>query len=196
MFKAQYIAKLMLFFMAVILSVSALSQSTARSSLASSALDNGSLVGSAVYGVGFRNFYEISLYREDIPEGRDSRRTPYALEISYLRDHTDDTVVDRIISQIRVSGYTSEIRLAQWHTQLVNMLPDLPSGSELAVIFNQTRETHFYLDGFHIGQIKDPAFGWRFMEIWLGEDTSESRIRDDLIGGSESANPLNEAPDM
>lgn len=194
MLNFRYIAKTGLLSIAVLFSVWASGQSNTASSLISGSLDNGSLVGSAVYSVGFRNFYEISLYREEIIEGRDERRTPYALEISYLRDHASDYLADRIVSQIRVSGYTSEIRLAQWHMQLTRMLPDFSDGSKFVAVFNQARETHFYHNGIHIGQIRDPAFGWRFMEIWLGEDTSESRIRDDLTGGSESANPLNEAP--
>ena len=194
MLNLQYTIKVVLLFMAVLCGAWVFAQSSPRSSLASDFIDSSNLVGSAVYTVGFRSFYEISLYRESSLNVREGRRTPYALEISYMRDHAGDDVADRVISQMRVSGYTSEIRLAQWHMQLVKMLPDFSEGSKFVVVLNQARETHFYSDGLHIGQIKDPAFGWRFIGIWLGENTSESRIRDDLTGGSESENPLNEEP--
>jgi hypothetical protein len=145
-------------------------------------IDDPRLIGNATHEVVFWEIYELSLYAEDQPF---SGSPPYALEIEYKQGFTADIIADKSIALIREQEYSNEMRLAEWHSQLMDIFPDVSKGTVLTGIYTDDKQTAFYCDGEYVGKIKDPEFGQYFFNIWLGEDSTEPRLRRELIG-SES----------
>ena len=137
------------------------------------------LVGSTRFRVAFWNVYDIALYAESAPY---NAIPPYALEISYLRSISKEELVDRSIELIEAQGFDDMLRLDTWQQRMLEVFPDVERGTVLTGIYTSEGQSVFYMDGLHLGTTEDPDFGQYFFDIWLGEDTSEPRMRRDLIG--------------
>lgn len=137
------------------------------------------LVGSAKYSYMFWNVYDIELLDA---EAEYDESPPFALRLKYLRDFSGSSIADRSSKLIRVQGIEDEIRLAAWHAQMDKIFPDVVVGDSLSGLYNEKRETVFFHNGELIGRIQDPLFGQYFFGIWLGENTTESKLREKLIG--------------
>lgn len=137
------------------------------------------MVGSGRLNVYFFDVYDAYLYA---PEGQWSIDRPYALRLKYLRNIKGKKIADESIDQIRSQGFTDEVKLATWHRQMIQIFPDVNTGSELVGVYIPGKETRFYDDNKIIGTIKDREFGQRFFGIWLSEDTKAPKLRESLIG--------------
>lgn len=142
------------------------------------------LIGSATHEIAFWDIYDLALYAEKYPF-TGTEQPPYALEIIYNRGFSGDLIADKSISLIREQDFEDELRLAEWHSQLVKIFPDVSKGTILTGVYTEEMYTAFYCDGEYLGHIKDPEFGKHFFNIWLGEDSTEPKLRRELIG-SES----------
>ena len=147
--------------------------------LASSYMDDAMLIGSATHEIAFWDIYDLTLYAKDRPF---KGAPPYVLEIAYQKGFSADLIADKSIALIRAQDFGDEMRLAEWHSQLVSIFPDVSKGTVLTGIYTDDMKTDFYCDGMYIGQIKDPEFGQYFFNIWLGEDSTEPKLRQELIG--------------
>jgi hypothetical protein len=125
--------------------------------------------------------YDATLYA---PDGSWRSDQPFALQLSYLRDIAGKKIADRSVEEMRVQGFTDEVRLADWHTQMRSIFPDVSEGFILTGIFISSGETIFYENNREIGRIKDPEFGHQFFNIWLSPRTSAPDLRRKLLGQS------------
>ena len=137
------------------------------------------LVGSTRFSVVFWNVYDIALYAESTPY---NASPPYALEIQYLRSISKEDLVTRSIELIEAQGFDDMSSLDTWQQQMLEVFPDVKKGTVLTGVYTSEGQSTLYMDGLYIGTIEDPEFGQYFFDIWLGEDTSQPRMREDLIG--------------
>lgn len=126
--------------------------------------------------------YDIALFDED---GQFDEKPPFALRLTYLRDFSGASIADRSSKLMRAQGIEDEIRMAGWHSQMDQIFPDIKAGDTLSGVYNENKETVFFYNGKVVGRIQDPLFGQYFFGIWLGEDTSEPRLRSQLIGSQD-----------
>jgi len=122
--------------------------------------------------------YDVALYA---PNGQWQPDQPYALELSYLRSLDGDKIADRSVEEIRKQGFSDEVKLATWHTQMRDIFPDVKEGTILTGVFESNGDTVFYNGKTAIGRIEDPDFGKAFFGIWLDEKTSEPDLRRALL---------------
>lgn len=138
------------------------------------------LVGEAEYSYMFWRAYDIALF--DDSDHFDGEKPPYALRLKYMRDFSGASIADQSSKLIRKQGMDDEIRLAGWHAQMDQIFPDVESGDTLSGLYSENKETIFFYNGEAIGRIQDPLFGQYFFGIWLGENTTEPKLRKQLIG--------------
>ena len=136
-------------------------------------------VGSAHYKYLFLDIYDATLYA---PNSEWSFSAPFALELKYLRSLSGKKIADRSAKEIRQQGFNNEVRLADWHTQMTSIFPDVRQGTTLTGIYKPNSETVFYKGQETIGRIQDPDFGKWFFGIWLSENTSDPEFRKALLG--------------
>lgn len=136
-------------------------------------------VGKGRLTVMFWDVYDAVLYA---PQGRFSEKRPFALSLTYLRDLKGRAIADRSTEEMRSLGFTDEIRLATWHSQMRRIFPDVSNGTTLTGVYTGEGHSVFYRDGREVGRITDPEFGNYFFRIWLDENTSAPDLRAQLLG--------------
>jgi hypothetical protein len=137
------------------------------------------LIGEARMQVLFWDIYDARLLA---PEGRLEAGEPFALSLTYLRDLEGEKIAARSIEEMRKQGLDDEAALARWYRSLVEIIPDVGESDEIVGFAAADGSTRFYLDGQLIGEVWEPEFTRAFFDIWLGEKSSEPRLRDQLLG--------------
>ena len=137
------------------------------------------IVGRGVLSYAFWDIYEATLYA---PQGRLSTAQPFALSITYYRAIKGADIADRSVQEMRKQGFTDEVKLAAWNTQMKAIFPNVNKGMVLSAVFVPEKPTTFYRGADVIGSIKGDDFGQLFFDIWLSEKTSEPTLRRALLG--------------
>ena len=151
----------------------------AQASVISQHVPDAAKVGEGRLSVLFWDVYDATLYA---PEGRWDGSKPFALSLNYLHAIKGQDIANASVEEIRKQGFTDEIKLAAWHTQMREIFPDVTLGTELTGIYMPGEPTRFYQDGQQIGMIHDAKFGHYFFNIWLAENTSNTQLRHQLLG--------------
>jgi hypothetical protein len=107
-----------------------------------------------------------------------------ALELSYLRAFDKVDVADRSISEMRRAAPVSEAQAEQWKTAMLRVLPDVKKGDRVTGVNRPGVGASFWLNGQPTGEVRDAEFARRFFGIWLGPNTSEPRLRSELLAGA------------
>ena len=127
----------------------------------------------------FWNVYDAVLYA---PNGVWEPNKPFALQLSYLRAINGKKIADRSIEEIRKQGFTDEVKLATWHTQMRKIFPDVDEGISLIGIYTATGDTVFFKNNTELGRMNDAEFSRLFFGIWLSEKTQAPELRKKLLG--------------
>lgn len=134
------------------------------------------------------DIYDAALFA---PQGQWQDDQPYALQLTYLRNLSGVKIADRSVQEMRGVGYSDEVRLATWHTQMRGIFPDVDDGDVITGIYTEEGHTVFYREDIEIGRIKDPQFGRAFFSIWLDPKTSAPDLRERLLGLAKNTNRKN-----
>lgn len=137
-------------------------------------------VGDGVLSYLFWDVYRATLYAPG-PKWRPD--APFALSLNYMRELKGRDIAARTIDEIRDQGFTDEAKLSAWGDKLAVLFPDVAEGDSLTAVRHADGRTLFYRDDKQIGMIADPDFAPRFFDIWLGDKTSEPKLRRKLLGG-------------
>lgn len=148
-------------------------------SIAQQHIDNAQLVGKARFKVLFWSVFDAELYAED---GEFSQDKPFALSLSYLREIKGSEIVAKSLSEIKSQDSFTGEKLASWKSELDSIIPDVDTSTTITGVQNNNFHTLLYENGTLIGEIKDPEFTRAFFNIWLGEKTSEPKLRSRLLG--------------
>jgi hypothetical protein len=140
------------------------------------------LLGQARFSVLFWDIYDSKLLTSD-GEKPFSNVCQYSLfEIHYLRDISKKELLDNTVAQWRHLAI-KEAEYKAFVPVLADIWPDLKAGDRLSML-NQVGMTDFYLNSKKIGEIKSLDFAKTFLRIWLDENTSEPKLREQLLGDS------------
>lgn len=139
------------------------------------------IVGQGRLSYMFWDVYDAALFA---PNGQWKQGQPFALKLSYLRDLEGEKIADRSIEEIRNQGFRNEVKLADWHSQLRNIFPDVKMNSSITGIYTNEGITIFYQNNQEIGRVNDPEFGQKFFDIWLSQKTSAPSLRKKLLGAA------------
>jgi len=136
-------------------------------------------VGEARLSMLFWDIYDATLIA---PHGEFNKQGPFALSLTYLRDFDGDDIASRSVDEMRKLGMQDEMKLASWYQKMQQIFPDVKEGQTITGLIDKDQTSHFYLDDDLLGQVDDPEFSQWFFNIWLSEDTSEPKMRQQLLG--------------
>ena len=140
---------------------------------------NAELVGKARLKVLFWKVFDAKLYAQN---ANFNPEQPFALSLSYLREIQGSEIVAKSISEMGAQNEFSKSELAQWKTKLSDIIPNVDSKTTITGVRDQAGNTLFYLNGKIIGRVDNKRFTQGFFNIWLGEKTSETKLRNQLLG--------------
>lgn len=124
------------------------------------------------------DIYDASFYTV---YGKPEVKPPFALKLSYLRDLKGEKIADRSAEEMRHQQLVSEVTLADWHTQMRQIFPDVKKGDAITGIYKDNAQCTFYKNNTLIGQMNDGQFCDMFFDIWFGEKTTAPGLRKKLL---------------
>ncbi|NJM43520.1 MAG: hypothetical protein HC858_05250 [Brachymonas sp.] len=140
----------------------------------------------ALVVLGF-NIYDAKLWTQDDFSVADYPRKSFALELNYLRNFSGGSIAERSLKEMRKQSTISDELAKQWLDQMRQIFPDVKKGDQLVGIHRADGSSSFVLNGKPIGEVRDAQFGRLFFGIWLGQQTSEPKMRRELIGAANPA---------
>jgi hypothetical protein len=123
--------------------------------------------------------YDASFYTA---EGKREVTLPYALKLAYLRDIKGEKIADQSAEEIRHQAIVDEVTLADWHSQMRKIFPNVKKGDNITGIHKDATTCTFYKNDYLIGQMHNKQFCNAFFDIWFGEKTTQPALRNKLIG--------------
>lgn len=139
-----------------------------------------------VYGF---NIYDAKLWAAEGFAAVNYAQQPFALELRYLRGFSGSMIAERSLSEMRRIGVVSDEKAAQWLDNMKKTFPDVKKGDQLIGIHRPDGTASFTLNGKSIGEMRDEEFTRLFFGIWLSPNTSEPKMRNQLIGMASGARP-------
>ncbi|TWX69964.1 chalcone isomerase family protein [Colwellia sp. C1TZA3] len=140
------------------------------------------LLGKAKFSVLFWDIYESSLLTTDGQQPFSNVCQHALFEIHYLRDISKKELIDNTVSQWQHLAL-NENEYRAFLPLLENIWSDINAGDRLSML-SQRGTSVFYLNRQKIGEIESLTFAKIFLSIWLDENTSEPKLRQQLLGNS------------
>lgn len=129
------------------------------------------------------NVYDSRLY---VPSGFQPgafARSPFALELSYLRSLSGKSIAERSLKEMmRASPLPADVQ-TRWLTAMEQAFPDVKAGDRITGMHTPGVGVRFWFNGQPRATIADSEFSARFFGIWLSESTSEPGLRTELLQG-------------
>ena len=142
-------------------------------------IDEPEVVGKTRLKVLFWNVYDAVLIA---PAGQFEQSKPFALELKYLRGFEGKEIASRSVDEMRDLGMQDEVKLAKWYQEMQGIFPNVTEGQMITGIVDSEQISHFYLDDKPLGKVHDKEFSDWFFNIWLSQDTSQPKMRQQLLG--------------
>lgn len=136
-------------------------------------------VGEAKLKVLFWDVYNSSLYSKT--GEYQAEDFPQALKISYLRDIDAEDLIETTQQEWEKLSIKQET-FTPWISLLTEIFPNIKKGDTLLLHVGKDRQSEFYFNGKTIGKMPDKSFGPSFLRIWLDENCSYPKVRNQLIG--------------
>ncbi|PKH07145.1 chalcone isomerase family protein [Moritella sp. Urea-trap-13] len=140
------------------------------------------------HGEGEMSFLFWTLYKAELYSSQpdfDIKRYPQALKITYLRDISQQDLIEATQKQWQELGLNLPDE-DQWLKDLGTIWPDVNEGDVITLIVDEQQVSHFYLsnnnDVTTLGRFDNQVFGSSFLAIWLSKNTSRPELRTQLIG--------------
>jgi hypothetical protein len=144
-------------------------------------MPDGRLVGSGDstwFGV---RLYTARLWSPGLPITWDQ---PFALELTYHRDFSRDTLVQVSLDEMgrMVGAGLAASTLQRWSSEMREAFVDVLPGMRITGVYHPGEGCTFFVDGQLRRRIDDPAFARAFFDIWLDPRTRDKPLRQRLLG--------------
>lgn len=108
-----------------------------------------------------------------------------ALSLNYLRNIRASQLLESTLEQWQKQGFDNTDQQQEWLAQLARIWPDVQRGDCLLAYSPDGQSVHFYHADGLLGKIEDHLFYQQFFAIWLSEESSYRRNRDELTGAGK-----------
>ncbi|MGI2169115.1 chalcone isomerase family protein [Shewanella sp. MF05960] len=136
-------------------------------------------VGSASMSMMWFDIYSAKLYSRD---GKyQANQLPLKLEIEYHRNIEAEDLIDATVDQWQHLGIPEQ-QINEYREQLAKAWPDVKEGDRLTFMVNTATQAEFLFNDKPYFQVSNVQFPADFLAIWLSENTSRPKLRQQLIG--------------
>ena len=111
-------------------------------------------------------------------------KSDMALKLIYQKSISSKALIDATKDQWQALDY-SDKHINLWLEKLNSILPSVNKQDSLILLLDHQGNSQFFFNLEPIGNIEEPGFGPAFMAIWLSENTSEPKLRLQLLGIAE-----------
>ena len=129
------------------------------------------------------DLYDAKLFAPALKRS-DYAAGPFAMEIVYLRSFDGPAIAERSLKEMRRVGSISPEKEKTWLQTMRQTFPDVKSGDRITAIHKPDVGIRFFVNGIARASIDDPEFSRYFFGIWLSPQTSEPKMRSELLAGA------------
>lgn len=137
------------------------------------------IIGQGELHVLFWHAYNAQL---SSPTGTYSPAKPHTLTLTYQMEFTKEELVERTMKELTRHVKPSAQQKTAWEKQLLTLWPSVKKGDFIRADAVPHKQVTFYFNGTKKGSIRDATFAKHFTQIWLGENTSDPGLREQLLG--------------
>jgi hypothetical protein len=139
-------------------------------------------------GTSRMRFFGINLYDAKLLapalKRNDYTASAFALELLYLRGFDGIAIADRSLKEMRRVGSIGPEQEKSWLDAMRKAFPDVKSGDRVTAFHKPGIGIRFFINGIAHANIDDPEFSRYFFGIWLSPNTSEPKMRAELLAGA------------
>ena len=137
-------------------------------------------------GSGAFTWFGVTLYNARLwtPATNFAWDQPFALELTYRRALSRDTLVEASLEEMRRLGDKTldAATLDRWTEAMNGAFVDVRPGMRITGLYLPGRGCRFYVDGELRREIDDAAFARAFFAIWLDPRARDPQLRQRLLG--------------
>ena len=126
----------------------------------------------------FLHVYDSSLWTDAKPW---SINKTFALVIRYDMNFSVKELVDRSIGEMERTGKMPDAEKAQFQKELTARFHAVRPGDVITAVYSPKKGGIFYYNGKQMAGAMDGGRAQKFLNIWLGPETSEAGLRKDLL---------------
>lgn len=143
------------------------------------AFSSPTIIGEGTLKVFFMEIYDLRLIA-DSPTF--SWQNKFKLDFIYTRDLKKDSVIKSSIKELRRQSSVSESDMESWQGYLEQSIKPVQDGTHATVLWNPEGHITFHYENSDPITIENEDFARAFLNIWLGEETSQPKLRIQLLG--------------
>jgi len=140
----------------------------------------------ALVGQGDFTWFGLQVYQARLwtPAATVSWEQPFALELTYRREISRDTLVQASLDEMRRLGGPSvdDAQLAAWSNELRRAFVDVQPGQRITGLYLPGQGSRFYVDDTFHHAVSDATLSRAFFAIWLDTRTRNPELRRELLG--------------
>ena len=137
------------------------------------------IIGEGTLKVFFLEIYDLSLIA-DSPTF--SWQNKFKLDFIYTRNLKKESVIESSIKELRRQSSVSESNIESWQGYLEQSIKPAQEGTHATVLWNPEGHITFHYENSDPTTIEDKDFARAFLNIWLGEETSQPKLRNQILG--------------
>ena len=109
---------------------------------------------------------------------------PFALELTYRRALSRDTLVEASLDEMRRLGGANldDATLQRWSAEMREAFVDVQPGMRITGVYLPGKGCTFYVDDRLHRQVPDARFARAFFDIWLDPRARDPQLRQRLLG--------------
>ena len=143
------------------------------------AFSSPTIIGEGTLKVFFMEIYDLRLIA-DSPTF--SWQNKFKLDFIYTRDIKKDSVIKSSIKELRRQSSVSESDIESWQGYLEQSIRPVQEGTHATVLWEPEGQITFHYENSDPTTIEDEDFARAFLNIWLGEETSQPELQSEILG--------------
>jgi len=129
--------------------------------------------------------YDASLWASAPFVAEDWAKQVLVLELRYLRDFKGADIAQRSMDEMQGQRPLSNTQQSSWSTTLKSLIPNVRAGERITGIYSPDKGMQLLHQDRVLGELRDPEFAQRFLGIWLAPETSQRKLRQQLLAGAQ-----------
>ena len=129
--------------------------------------------------------YDASLWASAPFAALDWAKQMLVLELRYLRDFKGADIAQRSIDEMQGQRPLSAAQLQSWSATLQALIPNVLAGEQITGIYTPDKGMQLLHQDRVLGELRDPELAQRFLGIWLAPETSQRKLRQQLLAGAQ-----------
>ena len=129
--------------------------------------------------------YDASLWASATFVAEDWATQLLVLELRYLRDFKGADIAQRSIDEMQGQRALSATQQSNWSATLQALIPNVRAGERITGIYTPDKGMQLLHQDRVLGELRDPELAQRFLGIWLAPETSQRKLRQQLLAGAQ-----------